>query len=113
MPVDVENLSLFMAVVAAWGFLSPLLISLIKNIGGEWPSIVKKLVALAFAVIGGYVAYGVAESWSLADFLDIETVLAAWGAVWAVAQVSYASFWSGTAPDSKLAAVGASNGDAG
>lgn len=105
--MSIENFGLFAVVAAAWALLSPLAISLIKDVGKSWNTNVKKLVALAFSVAGAYVAYGSAEGWT--NF-DIEALSAAWLFVWPAAQVSYSNFWSGTAVETKLAAVGTGDG---
>lgn len=100
----------FLGFAAIWGALSPLLISLVKNIGKEWTATAKKWAAIIFSVAGAVVAYGLTAGWAdinLADWSGFWVpLLGAFGAIYPIAFVSYQGFWKGTPVDTKLTAVG-------
>ena len=94
-------------------FISPPVISLVKNVGGNWSKQLKNGVALFFAVIGALVAYAVTVDLGTVDVADFggtwfPLIFGVAGMV-AAQYTSYKTLWSGAlAPaEAKLAALGA------
>jgi len=101
----------FLGFAAIWGAISPLAISLIKNVGGNWPKGAKQAVAVGFAALGALVAYGVTTGWgdvNLSDWSGFWVPLfGAFGAIYPIAFTTYQGFWSGTKVETAFAKVGA------
>lgn len=102
----------FLGFAAIWGALSPLLISLVKNVGKKWTTTAKKWAAILFSAVGAVIGYGITAGWTGINLVDWSEfwvpLLGAFGAIYPIAYVSYQGFWKGTAINTKLAAVGTS-----
>jgi hypothetical protein len=99
--MDIELVVDFLAFAALWGALSPLVMQLVKNVGKLWPVALKKGIAVAFAAVGAFIAFGTQSGWASVDLLDLEgfwyPLVAALGMIYPIAYASYAGFWKGTA----------------
>jgi hypothetical protein len=97
----------FGAIAAIWGALSPLVISFIKNAGRTWPVSLKKWLAVVFAVAGALVTFSATAGLGDIGLNDWEgfwvPMLAGFGVIYPMAQVSYQNFWKGTAVEEGLA----------
>ena len=85
------------------GVALPLLISLVKRV--SWSTQFKRVVAVVASVIAGAVAVGLDGGWALnSDFFRLALLNIV--GIYTVASVTYQNFWSGTALETKLAAIG-------
>ena len=57
--MDNEFVVTFALLIAAWTTFSPFLVSILKNIGGEWSRWAKNVVAGVMAVLGAVIAFAV------------------------------------------------------
>jgi hypothetical protein len=104
----------FAAILALWSSLAPLVVSLLKNMGGNWPSWAKKLTAVIMAVLGSVVAYALALDISSIDWGSVSFwtpmivgVVGAFSAQYAI----YAAMWKGTTAEVYVANVTPLNAD--
>ncbi len=102
----------FALVIAVWSAASPLAISALKNIGGNWPTLAKQAISGAFALAGAIIAYVVAVGFGTVDILDpavwqplLIGTLGALSAQYAI----YSTMWKGTAVEETFAGFGTSN----
>lgn len=89
---------------------SPLLVSLLKNIGSDWPLRAKQATAGVMALIGSFLAFGVAEGWTsiaLNDFSGFwQPLIIGLIGIFGVQYATYMAIWKDTAVETKLADVG-------
>lgn len=101
----------FLFVSSVFAFVSPLIVSLLKNIGGEWPTRAKQAIAVVMAIIGSFIAVGVSAGWSAIDFGDWagfwQPLIIGIGGIFGVQYATYMAIWKDTAVEAKLADVGA------
>lgn len=90
--------------------VSPLIVSLLKNIGREWTLKTKQAVAVVMAVIGSVFAYAVSaglDSVQLDDFAGFwQPLVIGVVGIFAAQYASYMAIWSDTKVEKALAKVG-------
>ncbi len=92
------------------GLVLPFLISFVKNIGRTWPTQVTRTVAFGIALTAAVVTVGANEGWAFDSFNTfVQSAIASFTAIYAVAMVSYQNLWKGTGPEQGLAAAFANN----
>lgn len=100
----------FLFVASVFAFVSPLIISLLKNIGGEWPERVKQALAMLMALIGSVIAVGVSSGWSaiaLNDWAGFwQPLIVGVGGIFAVQYATYMAVWKDTRIEVAAAGVG-------
>jgi hypothetical protein len=91
-------------------FLSPFVVSLVKNIGGDWPDWAKNLLAVIFAGIASFVAIGQSAGWATIDPLDYagfwQPLIAGMTVTFPVQYAAWKGIWSKTRLDAALANFG-------
>lgn len=96
--------------VALWGSLSPLAVSLLKNIGGQWHEGGKQAAALVLAVAGSVIGVFAAQGWSTPDFASWDSfwspLLVGFVAIFPIQYTLYKGMWKGTKLETTLADVG-------
>ncbi len=100
MEIDFTSVD-FLFIAGVWAFIAPLLISVLKNIGGEWPAQAKQGVALLMAVLGSFVAVGVSAGWSNIDLtsgLFWQVLVIGIAGIFSVQFASYKALWRDTKP---------------
>ncbi len=76
--------------------VSPLIISLLKNLGFIWPSWLKALIAAVMAVLGTFFAVGMSMGWETIDLASTDTwklVLGAGVPLFAAQYAFYMAMW--------------------
>ncbi len=89
----------FLFIAGVWAFIAPLLISVLKNIGGEWPAQAKQGVALLMAVLGSFVAVGTSAGWSNVDLssgLFWQILIIGVAGIFSTQYASYKAIWRTT-----------------
>lgn len=94
-----ETLDL-VGVSAIVGLLLPYLTSLIKNVGGTWPSIWVKVMAFTVAGASAFITVGAQEGWGS---FDLNLILGSFAVVYTLAQVTYKGLIGGTKVEQSLA----------
>lgn len=101
----------FLFVASVFAFVSPLIVSLLKNIGGAWPQWAKQATAVVMAIIGSFIAVGVSAGWSainLTDFVGFwQPLIIGVGGIFGVQYATYMAIWKGTTVETAVAEVGA------
>jgi hypothetical protein len=101
----------FLFISTLFAAISPLIVSLLKNIGGAWPKLAKQATAVAMAIIGSFIAVGVSAGWSAINLGDWsgfwQPLIVGVGGIFAVQYASYMAIWKDTTVETKLADVGA------
>lgn len=98
MEIDFTSVD-FLFIAGVWAFIAPILISMLKNIGGEWPVQIKQGVALLMAVLGSFVATGTAAGWSSIDLtngLFWQILIIGIAGIFSVQYASYMAIWRDT-----------------
>lgn len=91
----------FLFIAGVWAFIAPLLISVLKNIGGEWPTQAKQGTALLMAVLGSFVAVGTSAGWSSIDLssgLFWQVLVIGIAGIFSTQYASYKAIWRDTKP---------------
>lgn len=90
----------FLFVAGVWALFSPLLVSALKNIGGEWPNGAKQATAVAMAVLGSVVAFGISAGWStiaLNDWVGFwQPLIIGVAGIFGTQYASYMAIWNET-----------------
>ena len=100
----------FLFVASVFAFISPLIVSLLKNIGGTWPDSAKTGTAVVMALIGSFIAFGVSAGWSsiaLNDWVGFwQPLFIGIGGIFTVQYATYKAIWKDTAIETSVAEVG-------
>jgi hypothetical protein len=100
----------FLFVAGLWALFSPLLVSLLKNIGGSWSTGAKKATAFGMAVLGSVIAFGISAGWStiaLNDFAGFwQPLIIGVAGIFGTQYASYMAIWNETKVLSAAEAVG-------
>ena len=90
----------FLFIAGVWALFSPLLVSGLKNIGGDWPTGAKQATAVAMAILGSFVAFGVSAGWStiaLNDWVGFwQPLIIGVAGIFGTQYASYMAIWNET-----------------
>lgn len=101
----------FAFIASVFALVSPLIVSLLKDIGGNWSRVAKQATAFVMALIGSFVAFGVSQGWSsvvLGDWVGFwQPLIIGVLGIFGIQYATYMGIWKDTAIETAVAEVGA------
>lgn len=100
----------FLYVAGLWSLASPLLVSVLKNLGGSWSLGAKQFSAVAMAVLGSVFAFGLSAGWESIALNDLDgfwkPLVIGVSGIFATQYAAYQAIWNGTKINSVAESIG-------